>query len=229
MKAMILAAGRGERMRPLTDTVPKPLLEAGGQPLIVHQVRRLGRAGCREIVINLGWRGEQLREALGGGGQWGVSIRYSEEGWPALETAGGIRRALPLLGEAPFLVVNGDVWFDFDPACLALRAGDEACLALVDNPPHNPDGDFALAESDRVRCSGTPRWTFAGVGLYRPSLFADLPEERAPLGPLLREAAARDRVGGRVFSGEWLDVGTPEALAALDRRLRRAQAAEERR
>lgn len=229
MKAMILAAGRGERMRPLTDTVPKPLLEAGGRPLIVHQIRRLARAGCRDIVINLGWQGDRLREALGDGTAWGVSIAYSDEGWPALETAGGVRKALPLLGASPFLVVNGDVWFDFDPARLELASGDEAALALVRNPPHNPGGDFALTETGRLRCEGTPRWTFSGVGLYRPSLFEDLPVRPAPLGPLLREAASAGRLAGRVFSGEWLDVGTPERLAELDRRLRRAQAADERR
>ncbi|AHF02871.1 mannose-1-phosphate guanylyltransferase [Marichromatium purpuratum 984] len=218
MKAMILAAGRGTRMRPLTDHTPKPLLEAGGRSLIVHHIERLATAGIRELVINHAHLGEQIEHALGDGADLGVEIRYSPEA-AALETGGGIRRALPLLGEAPFLVVNGDVWCDLDPGALHLAPGDLAQLALVDNPLHHPEGDFSL-DDGRVRDGGAPRLTFTGIGLYHPALFAEQPEGAFRLAPLLRAAMADDRVGGLHHRGRWFDIGTPERLAALDALLR---------
>jgi MurNAc alpha-1-phosphate uridylyltransferase len=215
---MILSAGRGERMRPLTDDCPKPLLIVGGRPLIEHQIRRLADAGWREIVINLGWLGDRIRDALGDGSGLGVHLQYSEEGWPALETGGGIANALPLLGESPFLVVNGDVWCDADYGRLDLGEGDLACLLLVDNPTHNPEGDFGLRDG-RVLADGGERLTFAGIGVYHPALFADAPGGAWPLGPRLREAVAAGRVAGVRHRGDWMDVGTPERLKALDTRL----------
>lgn len=217
MKAMILAAGRGERMRPLTDHTPKPLLIAGGKPLIRYHIERLAAAGIRELVINHAHLGAQIEAALGDGAGFGVEIRYSPEE-QALETGGGIFRALPLLGPEPFLVVNGDVWTDVDLAGLALDAGDLAHLVLVNNPPHNPKGDFVLVEG-RVRSEGTPRLTFSGIGLYRPELFDGQTPGAFPLAPLLRQAMKAGRVGGRHHGGHWFDIGTPERLALLDRRL----------
>lgn len=226
MKTMILAAGRGERMRPLSDRLPKPLLPVAGKPLILWLIERLARAGLRELVINVAYRGADLMAVLGDGRDFGVSIAWSDEGERALETAGGIRQALPLLGDAPFLVVNGDLWCEYDFGCLpALAADDLAHLVLVDNPPHHPAGDFVLHEqrvSDPAAENGVPtRLTFAGIGLYRPALFADLaPGQVAPLAPLLRQAMAAGRVSGERFAGEWCDVGTAERLLELDQRLR---------
>jgi len=219
MKAMILAAGLGTRMRPLTDRCPKPLLPVAGRPLIVHHLARLRRAGITEIVINVSYRAEQIMAALGDGDDYGVQIAWSREEVP-LETGGGIRQALPLLGEAPFLLVNGDVWCDLDPAHLTLRDGDLAQLALVDNPDHHPDGDFHLADDGRVHAEGEPRLTFAGISLLDPTLVADEAPGAFALAPLLRRAMAEGRVGGHHHRGEWVDVGTPERLAELDRRLR---------
>lgn len=246
MKAMILAAGRGNRMRPLTDHTPKPLLAAGGRTLIEHQIMRLAAAGFTDLVINHAHLGEQIEAHLADGGRYGVAIRYSAEGRAlghdgALETGGGIRRALPLLtdGLAPFLVTNGDIWCDFDYARLAnaaaLAAGDLATLVLVDNPGHNDAGDFALygsrvcAEGATVGSRGEPtdapkRLTFAGIGVYHPALFADAEPGAFPLAPLLRRAVAAGRVGGLYHRGRWLDVGTPERLAELDRMLSSATA-----
>ncbi|WP_338615990.1 N-acetylmuramate alpha-1-phosphate uridylyltransferase MurU [Pigmentiphaga sp. CHJ604] len=221
MRAMILAAGRGERMRPLTDTTPKPLLPAGGKPLIVWHIERLARAGLRDIVVNHAWLGARIEEALGDGSRWGVRVRHSSEA-TALETAGGIRQALPLLGDEPFLVINGDIWTDWDPALAQAAAGDLsrqdrlAWLVLVDNPAHHPTGDFHLAPCGLVR-DGDPRLTFAGIGVYQPALFAGLPAgEPARLAPLLRAAMARGQVGGMHHRGRWTDVGTPQRLADLD-------------
>ncbi|CAB3957697.1 N-acetylmuramate alpha-1-phosphate uridylyltransferase MurU [Achromobacter insolitus] len=223
MRAMILAAGRGERMRPLTDRLPKPLLSVGGQPLIVWHLRRLAAAGIRDIVINHAWLGHEIERALGDGGAHGVRIRYSAEA-TALETAGGIAQALPLLGDAPFLVVNGDVWCDWDPAAAAGRAralrDGGAWLLLVDNPPQHPAGDFRLEADGTVHAQGEPRLTFAGIGVYHPSLFADVPRgAAAPLAPLLRQAMARNLVHGARHEGKWTDVGTPQRLADLDAEL----------
>jgi len=214
---MLLAAGRGERMRPLTDRTPKPLLPAGGRPLIVWHIERLAAAGVRDIVINHAHLGEQIVQALGDGGDWGVRIRYSAEG-TALETGGGIFRALPLLGSAAFLVINADIWCDLDPGGLAIAADRDAHLVLVDNPVHNPDGDFHLA-GGQVAATGTPRLTFSGIGVYRPALFAACRPGAFPLAPLLRTAMQAGRVSGEHYRGRWTDVGTPERLAALDREL----------
>lgn len=221
MKAMILAAGRGTRMRPLTDHTPKPLLEVGGEALIVHQIRRLRDAGIGELVINHAHLGARIEQALGDGSAHGVQIRYSPEGpGQALETGGGIQRALPLLGAAPFLVVNGDIWCDLDYRRLRLDAQDLAEIVLVDNPPHHPAGDFAL-RAGRARLDGGPRLTFAGIGLYRPQLFADCAPGAFPLAPLLRGAMAAGRCGGLHHTGIWFDIGTPERLQALDGMLRK--------
>jgi MurNAc alpha-1-phosphate uridylyltransferase len=217
---MILAAGRGERMRPLTDHTPKPLLEAGGKPLIVWHLERLAAAGFRQVVINHAHLGRQLEQALGDGARWGLDIRYSPEGeGRALETGGGIFRALPLLGEGPFLVVNGDIWTDVDFAGLALADDDLAHLVLVANPRHHPEGDFCL-RAGRVSLAHGSRLTFSGVGVYRPALFAGCEPGAFPLAPLLRSAMEGGRVGGARHDGRWVDVGTPQRLAELDETLR---------
>jgi MurNAc alpha-1-phosphate uridylyltransferase len=225
MRAMILAAGRGERMRPLTDTVPKPLLPAGGKPLIVWHIERLAAAGLRDIVINHAWLGANIERELGDGARWGVRIRYSPEAPQALETAGGIRQALPLLGDEPFLVVNGDIWCDWDPIQAPARARELAGLAwllLVDNPAHHPGGDFHLDAQGKVR-DAEPRLTFSGIGIYRPELFGGLPAgEPARLAPLLRAAMERGQVAGVHHTGRWTDVGTPQRLAELDASLQGA-------
>lgn len=236
MRAMILAAGRGERMRPLTDHTPKPLLQVGGKALIVWHLERLAAAGITEIVVNHAWLGEQLPAQLGDGSRYGVHIDYSPETPTALETAGGIAQALPLLGPDPFLVINGDIWCDWDPATAHARrrelnhAQADAWLLLVDNPPHHPRGDFHLSPqggvsppSNAASGAGEPeghastRLTFAGIGLYRPALFAALPQGTpAPLAPLLRSAMGRRAVRGTHHGGAWTDVGTPERLQALN-------------
>lgn len=221
MRAMILAAGRGERMRPLTDHTPKPLLPVGGKPLIVWHIERLALAGFRDIVINHAHLGAQIEAMLGNGSRFGVSIRYSPE-TEALETAGGIANALPLLEEAPFLVVNGDVFIDLDFATLKNRLKEKqlAWVLLVDNPGHNPAGDFALA-GDSVTEHGAVMYTFSGIGIYRPALFDGVRRgDKAKLAPLLRAAMASDKVGGAHYAGRWTDVGTPERLLELDRELK---------
>ncbi|MCE8016312.1 nucleotidyltransferase family protein [Halomonas sp. MCCC 1A17488] len=219
MKAMILAAGLGKRMRPLTDHCPKPLLPVAGKPLIAHHLERLAAAGIREVVINVSYRAEQIVEALGDGDAYGVRIAWSREATP-LETGGGIRQALPLLGGAPFLLVNGDVWCAFDPAVLPPLGDDLAHLVLVANPPHHPEGDFHLDSAGRVHASGEPRLTFSGLSLIDPALVAERPPGEFPLAPLLREAMNAGRVGGTHHRGRWVDVGTPERLVELDRELR---------
>lgn len=221
MKAMILAAGRGERMRPLTDHTPKPLLQAGGKPLIVWHIERLAQAGFRELVINHAHLGRQIEEALGRGERWGVRISYSDEG-EALETAGGIANALPLLGDRPFLVVNGDVYTDYDFQRLRSQPmeGVAAHLVLVDNPPQHPAGDFGLADGKLVE-QGEERLTFSGIGVYRPEFFASVvPGAKAKLAPLLFAALASGQVTAEHYRGVWVDVGTPERLQALDRTLK---------
>jgi MurNAc alpha-1-phosphate uridylyltransferase len=246
---MILAAGRGERMRPLTDHTPKPLLQAGGKPLIVWHIEGLVRAGITDLVINHAHLGVQIEQALGDGSQFGASVRYSDEG-TALETAGGIAFALPLLGEEPFAVVNGDIWCDYDFSHLHARAAtlatnaDMAHLVLVDNPEHNLKGDFALqvarvipstplaplirgelgSSPDKGRLGGVEVLTFSGIGLYKPSLFTSIPRgTKAPLAPLLREQIAEGRVSGEYHHGLWVDVGTPQRLDELDKQLRAKQ------
>lgn len=216
MKAMILAAGRGERMRPLTDSTPKPLLLVGGKPLIVWHLEALARAGIQEIIINHAWLGEQIPQALGDGSEWGLSIRYSAEGSLGLETGGGIFNALPLLGDAPFLLVNGDVFTDINYVVLLQRGlakGMLAHLCLVDNPTHHPRGDFSLTLQGLV--SDTPSLTFAGVSLISPALFAQCQSGTFPLAPLLRQAMHANKVSGEHHRGFWLDVGTPERLHYL--------------
>jgi MurNAc alpha-1-phosphate uridylyltransferase len=212
--AMILAAGRGERMRPLTDHTPKPLLTVHDKPLIVWHIERLKKAGISQLVINHAHLGEQIEHALGDGSSFGVSIAYSPEE-TALETGGGIARALPLLGEQSFLVVNGDVWTDIDYSALSLDEDDLAHLVLVNNPSHNPNGDFAL-NNGRVAAEGADKLTFSGIGLYQPCLFAGQSENRFPLAPLLRNAMSQNKVGGHHHLGAWTDVGTPERLAEIN-------------
>ena len=225
MRAMILAAGRGERMRPLTDTTPKPLLVVGGKPLIVWHLEALERAGLRDVVINHAHLGAQIEARLGDGSHWGLRITYSPEA-QALETAGGIARALEHLGPGPFLVVNGDVFCDFDltrAAAIAARMHEERLLAwcvLVANPDHNPRGDFGLAGGRLVR-EARERFTFSGVGVYQPELFAGVsPGARAALAPLLYAAADAGLAGAELHEGHWTDVGTHERLARLDAQLR---------
>ena len=218
MKAMILAAGRGERMRPLTDHTPKPLLKVGGKPLIVWHLQRLAQAGFKDVVINHAHLGQKIEAALGDGGEWGVHIRYSSE-VSALETAGGIANALPLLGDEPFLVVNGDVFTDVDFSSLKLQAPNLAHLVMVDNPPQHPQGDFAI-EAGKLAEVGATRYTFSGVGIYHPQLFAEVTKgEAAKLAPLLRKAMSEGLVSAEHYLGVWHDIGTPERLAELDKAL----------
>lgn len=222
MRAMILAAGRGERMRPLTDHTPKPLLMAGGKPLIVWHIERLARAGITELVINHAHLGAQIEQALGHGAQWGVSIQYSPEK-VALETAEGIAYALHLLGDAPFLVINGDVYTDIDYAGMQLAQDKLAHLVLVDNPDQHPAGDFCLRHG-LVEAEGADKLTFSGVGVYHPHLFQAVTKgEPAKLAPLLRQAMQTGHVSGQHHHGVWHDIGTPERLLQLDRCLQKPQ------
>lgn len=217
MKAMILAAGRGERMRPLSDSVPKCLLEVRGKSLIAWVLEALARAGVRDIVINHAHLGHMIEAALGDGRRFGVAIRYSPEA-EALETAGGIAKALPLLGQAPFLAVSSDLFCDFNFSRLVARSpdGQLAHLVLVANPPHHPRGDFTLRGS-QVSDAGDPKWTFSGIGLYQPALFAGVkPGSKGQLATQLRAAMARGLVSGEIHRGEWHDVGTPQRLAELN-------------
>ncbi|MDG5501443.1 N-acetylmuramate alpha-1-phosphate uridylyltransferase MurU [Marinobacter sp. BGYM27] len=222
MKAMILAAGKGERMRPLTLKTPKPLLEAGNKPLIVYHIERLVAAGLRDIVINHAWLGEQIEQTLGDGSGYGARIEYSREGEP-LETAGGIINAMPMLTAGNndwFAVINGDIWTDFDFSRLTPSTGDQACLALTENPPQHPDGDFHLDPHNRVHDEGNRRLTFTGISLLHRSLFDQCPGGHAKLAPLLRAAMARGQVSGLYHPGRWYDIGTPERLQQLDRELK---------
>lgn len=219
MKAMILAAGKGERMRPLTEHTPKPLLQVGGQCLIEYHIQALRRAGIKEIVINVSWLGERIQHYLGDGERYGVQLAYSVEKPEPLETAGGIIAALPLLGISPFLLVNGDIWTDYPLEQLGKVPAGLAHIVLVANPVHHPKGDFAL-ESGTVRTTGSPRFTYSGIGVYDPRLFAGLASGIRPLAPLLREAIDRGEISGEVYSGQWWDVGTPQRLSELDALLR---------
>ncbi len=219
MKAMILAAGRGERMRPLTDHTPKPLLPVAGKALLVWHLENLARAGIREVVINYAWLGEQIPAALGTGVHWGLRIHYSPELSGGLETAGGIAQALPLLGDEPFLVLNGDIFTEFDWSTLhTLTPKQGAHLVLVPNPEHHPEGDFSCV-AGQVGLQ-QPRYTFSGIGVYRPALFRQLVRgQAAKLAPLLRSAMRAGQVSGEVYEGTWWDIGTPERLAALNAQL----------
>ncbi|MFT3763421.1 MAG: nucleotidyltransferase family protein [Pseudoxanthomonas sp.] len=255
MKALIFAAGLGERMRPLTERTPKPLLMAGGKPLIVWHLEKLAAIGVREVVVNISWLAEQFPEKLGDGARWGLKIHYSHEGPTPLETGGGVWNALPLLedvldADEPFIAINGDIWTDYDFARAAHKyLKGVAHLVLVDNPPHHPNGDFAIRTLAAARergweegewCEllpdGEPKYTFSGIGVYRPSLFDDWRKiigdapgsaetpPRFKLAPLLRAAMAHGAVTGERHRGAWTDVGTPERLARLDEALRRARA-----
>lgn len=220
MRAMILAAGRGTRMASLTEAMPKPLLELGGESLLERQLRKLAAAGIRDVVINLSYRGEQIRAAIGDGRRFSLSVSYSEEPPEPLETAGGIIQALPLLGDEPFLVSNADVVSDFDFADLKGRDGP-GTLVLVANPAHNSGGDYAI-DRHGVLTTGEPKWTFAGISLLSPALFAGLAPGRRPLSQVFDAAIAARRLTGLIHAGEWIDVGTPERLAAARRALHAA-------
>ena len=215
--AMILSAGRGERLRPLTNTMPKALLEVAGEPLIARHLRALREAGIEDVVVNLSHLGEQIQEALGEGKEFGVRILYSPEPTPALETGGGIRQALPLLGPDPFWVVNADVCTDYQFAAPSLADGDDAHLVLVDNPAHHPEGDFHY-EGGRVREQSGVRLTFSGVGFYRPRLFEACAPGRFPLAPLLQTTIRSDRASGEHYRGLWADIGTSGRLAEAQTR-----------
>ena len=213
---MILAAGRGERMRPLTDLTPKPLLVVHGRPLIEHHVIGLARAGLQSLVINTSWLGSQIRDFLGDGTRYGLTIHYSDEQPHALETAGGIQRALPLLLPGPFLVVNGDVFTDYPLETLGVAAGRDAEIVLVDNPEHHPRGDFGL-DGDLATADAQPHHTFAGIAAYRPAFFDGCGAGAFPLKPLLLRSIAARRCGAQLYRGLWEDVGTPERLQRLNR------------
>lgn len=215
MKAMILAAGKGERMRPLTLHTPKPLLPVAGRALIEYHIGALAAAGITELVINHAWLGEQVEQALGDGSRYGVRIAYSAETEP-LETGGGILKALPLLGDEPFIVVNGDIWTDYDFSRLRVSASSLAHLVLVDNPSHHPQGDFSLVEGG-VNPEGGSKLTYSGISILHPELFAGCSAGAFALAPLLRAAMEQGRVSGEHFTGRWLDVGTVERLAEAQR------------
>lgn len=228
MKAMILAAGHGTRMRPLTDHTPKPLLKVGDKPLIVWHIEKLANAGYEDIVINIGWLGEQIPAALGDGKRWQVNLHYSNEQQEGvLETAGGIIKALPLLGSTPFLVINGDIWCDYPCTSFILPDKDLGHLVLVNNPPHHPDGDFILQQHRVLNDASSqpaPRHTFSGIGFYRPEMFSELSYGKRPLAPILRQAMRDNLLSGELYQGEWLDIGTPERLQALNDQLLNAKA-----
>ena len=237
MKALVFAAGRGERMRPRTDTLPKPLLDVGGKPLIAWHLEKLAALGVRDVVVNTSWLAEQFPAVLGDGSNWGVRLHYSYEGPEPLETGGGMRRALQLLGDAPFLAVNGDIWTDFDFADLPREPRGLAHIVLVPNPAHHTRGDFVRLADGRVRdrddawalATAGHTLTFAGIGVYRAQLISDesvargfgLPiPARFQLAPLLRQAMAVDLIDATAHDGAWTDVGPVERLTSLDHELR---------
>ncbi|MGH8040856.1 MAG: N-acetylmuramate alpha-1-phosphate uridylyltransferase MurU [Rudaea sp.] len=221
MNALIFAAGRGERMRPLTDITPKPLLGVGGKRLIEWHLERFAAAGVREVVINTSHLAEQFPAALDDGGRWGLRIRYSYEGPQPLETGGGMLKALSLLGDEPFIAVNGDIWTDFDFSILAQNPPGLAHLVMIDNPAHHPRGDFVLRDG-LLHDEASPRLTFAGIGVYRPALLADCKPGIFSIVPSLRTAMRDRQVSGEHFHGQCTDAGTPKRLAELDARLRSA-------
>jgi MurNAc alpha-1-phosphate uridylyltransferase len=220
MKAMLLAAGRGERMRPLTDAVPKPLLQAGGRSLIEHQLERLHIAGVRDVVINLSYRGQQIREYLGDGRRYSLNITYSDEGDAPQETAGAIIHALPLLGTQPFIVINSDIWSDYPLAQLPAQPANRAHLVMVNNPDHHSKGDFALI-NDRLSMQGELKLTYSGIGVYTAELFRNYAPGKRPLREVLHPAIAAATVSGEHYQGKWLDIGTPERLEYLRQQLLR--------
>jgi MurNAc alpha-1-phosphate uridylyltransferase len=216
MKAMLLAAGYGNRLRPLTDHTPKPLVPIGGKPLIVHHLEKLAKAGFRDVVINLGHLGAKIPEALGDGSSWGLSIAYSDEGPEPLETGGGLTKALPLLGDEPFALVNGDVWCDLDFSTIpqTLPQGDLATLYLVPKPDWRERGDFSISQS-RVVETDSPEFLYAGIAIYHPNILEGAKVEKFSIVPRLKDAISRNLIGGILFDGEWDDVGTPERLSGL--------------
>lgn len=216
MRAMILAAGRGERLRPLTDRVPKPLIPVAGRPLIEHHLLALAAAGIEDVIINVAYLADAIIKALGDGERFGVNLRYSHEAPGALDTGGGIKQALPLLGKQPFAVINGDVFTDFGLGALQTCAmeGKDAHLLLAPNPQHHPDGDFGLSFGQVT--SKPPLYTFAGIGVYRPELFASVEQTRFSLGSVLWPAIATGRASGAIHEGMWYDVGRPETLAQIE-------------
>ena len=228
MRALIFAAGKGERMRPLTETTPKPLLGVGGKPLVEWHLEKLAALGATDVVLNISWLADRFAPALGDGARWGLRLHYSHEGPEPLETGGGMLRALPLLGEAPFLAVNGDIWTDYDFARLPREPAGVAHLVMVDNPPQHPRGDFHLDDRGQLQASGSPTLTFSGIGLYRPDILrgwqaqpgANGAPPRFKLAPLLISAMARGEITGEHHRGRWTDVGTPQRLAELDAALR---------
>jgi len=215
---MILAAGRGERLRPLTDTTPKPLIKVAGKSLIEYHLNNLAKAGFKEIIINTAWLADEIHAALGDGSNYGVSIQYSDED-EALETAGGIIKALPLLGDEPFLVVNGDIWCDYDFSELPeLEPDKQAHLILVENPEHNPKGDFAL-HNGSIKNAAEIMYTFSGIGLYRADFFADEKTGVVPLAPIIRKKCEENMISGKLYDGRWTDVGTLKRLQELETQL----------
>lgn len=216
MKAMILAAGRGERMRPLTDLTPKPLLKVAGKALIEYSLENLLNGGFKDVVINVAHLGQQIKDFCGDGSRWQINIQYSDEGDMALETAGGIAKALPLLGEQPFVVINADIICDFPTGKLRQQPFDLAHLVLIDNPPHHPQGDFHLDAAGLLSEQGQPKFTFSGIGIYQPRLFANLPIAPMKLRPLLNQAMLQQQVSGQHHAGLWLDIGTPDRLQEVN-------------
>lgn len=231
MKALIFAAGKGERMRPLTNHTPKPLLAVGGKSLIEWHIEKLAACGIRDIVINTSWLAECFEPALGDGSRWNVTLHYSYEGTEPLETGGGMLQALKIIGDETFIAVNGDIWSDVDYAALPKTISGLAHLVLVDNPAHNMKGDFVLRETGFVESQGDDKLTFSGIGIYQPALFANWREiigdikgvdetpPRFKLAPLLRQAMHQSQVTGTHHAGRWTDVGTPERLEELNRQL----------
>ena len=216
MKAMILAAGRGERLRPLTDSTPKPLLKVGEKSLIEYHLEKLAQAGINEVIINTAWLGEQIQQTLGNGEKYNLNIHYSNEGNQALETAGGIIKALPLLGDEPFLIINGDIFTNYDFKKLAkLKITNEAHLVMVENPGHNHKGDFALING-YLQNTGESLYTYSGIGIYTKQFFADIPEGIAALAPILKEKIEQHKVSGELYKKAWADVGTIERLQQLN-------------
>jgi N-acetyl-alpha-D-muramate 1-phosphate uridylyltransferase len=219
VKTVVLAAGKGERLRPLTETTPKPLIEVRGKPLIVHHLERLRDAGFTQLHINTSWLAEKLQTALGDGSRYGVHIHYSYEGPEPLETGGGLFHMLPALGREPFLVVNGDVFTDFPFETLkhSLKPDFLAHLVMVPNPVHHPEGDFHLSPAGHLRLGGEPKLTYSGIGVYRADLFKGCDAGKFPLLPLLKQAMAQEALSGVHYAGSWSDVGTPKSLAKLDK------------
>ena len=215
MIAMILAAGRGERLRPVTENVPKSLVEVNGQTLLERHLQSLAKGGVETVVINLGWLGDQITERIGSGGEFGLNVVYSQEGDNTLETGGGIYRALPALGADPFLVINADIYTDMPLPDMQLGDDDMAHLVCVPVPEDKTSGDFAIVDG-RIRNDGEPMFTFSGVSVYRPDFFTDCAPGRFSVVPMLRAAADADRISGSIYSGLWRDVGTPERLAELN-------------